>query len=148
MVIDTLENAEKYIGLHKNFSKAFEFIRSRNWSTVEPGKFPIQGNELHASVSLKEGVKSNDAKFEAHNHYIDIQVCPAGSEKLGWTPRKNCVDPKTPYDPEKDVTFYNDKPEMYFELHAGEFAIFFPDDVHAPMIGEGPIRKLVVKVKL
>ena len=148
MIIDTLANAEKYIGLHRNFQKAFEFIRSKDWSTVEPGKFPIQGDELHASVSLKDGVKTNDAQFEAHNHYIDIQVCPAGSEKLGWKPRKNCKEQKTAYDPEKDVTFYSDRPETYFELHEGQFAIFFPDDVHAPMIGEGPIRKLVVKVKL
>ena len=148
MVVDTLENAAKYVGLHKNFSKAFEFIRSRDWNSIEPGKFPIQGDELHASVMVKEGLKANDAKFEAHNNYIDIQVCPTGVELLGWKPRQKCVDPKTSYDPEKDVIFYNDKPETYFQLHEGQFAIFFPDDVHAPLIGEGPIRKLVVKVKI
>jgi YhcH/YjgK/YiaL family protein len=148
MIIDTLSNLEKYTGLHKNFSKAFEFIREKNLKAIEPGKYPIQGDELHASVSLKDGLNASDAKFEAHDHYIDIQVCPSGSEKLGWKPRKDCVDPKTQYDPEKDVTFFNDKPETYFELHEGQFAIFFPEDVHAPMIGEGPIKKLVVKVKL
>ena len=79
---------------------------------------------------------------------MDIQVCPSGVEKMGWKPRKKCRDPKTEYDTAKDVIFYNDQPETYFELHEGEFAIFFPDDVHAPMIGEGPIKKLVVKVKL
>ena len=148
MIVDTLANAEKYVGLHKHFQKAFEFIRSKDWNAVEPGKFPIQGDELHAAVSLKDGYKTNDAKFEAHNHYIDIQVCPAGSEKIGWKPLKDCKNPKTEYDPEKDVTFYNDQPETYFDLHEGQFAIFFPEDVHAPMIGEGKIRKLVVKVKL
>ena len=148
MIIDDLSNAHKYVGLHKNFAKAFEFISSKDWTTVEPAKFQIQGDELHASVSLKDGYKVDDAKFEAHNHYIDIQVCPSGSERLGWTPRKNCTQPKTAYDREKDVTFYNDKPETYFDLHAGQFAIFYPEDVHAPMIGEGPIKKLVVKVKV
>jgi YhcH/YjgK/YiaL family protein len=58
------------------------------------------------------------------------------------------VDPKEAYNAEKDVIFYNDKPDMYFSLHEGQFAIFFPDDVHAPMIGEGPVKKLVVKVKI
>ena len=148
MIIDTLANAEKYAGLHRNFSKAFQFIKDTNLATIEPGKYPIEGNDLHASVSLKEGLKAAEAKFEAHNHYIDIQVCPSGSEQLGWKPRKDCVEPKTAYDPEKDVTFFNDKPETYFELHEGQFAIFFPEDVHAPMIGNGPIKKLVVKVKL
>ena len=46
------------------------------------------------------------------------------------------------------VIFYSDKPDTYFQFKAGQFAIFYPEDVHAPMIGEGPIKKLVVKVKL
>ena len=148
MIIDSLSNAEKYFGLHRNFSKAFQYIKQTDLAKVDAGKYPIDGDDLHASVSLKDGYKPSDAKFEAHNNYIDIQVCPAGVEKMGWKPRKKCKDPKTEYDTAKDVIFYNDQPETYFELHEGEFAIFFPDDVHAPMIGEGPIKKLVVKVKI
>jgi biofilm protein TabA len=37
---------------------------------------------------------------------------------------------------------------MYFELTDGQFAIFFPEDVHAPMIADGVIKKLIVKVRL
>jgi YhcH/YjgK/YiaL family protein len=148
MILDTLSNSDKYTSLHKNFEKAFDFIKSQNLATLEPGKYPIDGTELHASVSLKEGVKAEEAKFEAHNNYIDIQVCPAGTEQIGWKPRHACTDPKGEYNPEKDVVFYNDKPDTYFDLQQGQFAIFFPEDVHAPMIGEGPIQKLVVKVKL
>jgi biofilm protein TabA len=148
MIIDSLENADKYINLHPRFAKAFEFIKQQNLQTIEAGKFEIDGKDLHASVSLKEGVKQADAKFEAHNNYIDIQVCPTGSETLGWKPRAKCVTEKEPYNTEKDVIFYKDEPDTYFQLNAGQFAIFYPEDVHAPMIGEGPIKKLVVKVKL
>jgi biofilm protein TabA len=148
MIIDTLANAGKYTNLHKHFAKAFEYIASQNLETIEPGKYPIDGTELHAAVSFKDGVTVADAKFEAHNNYIDIQVCPAGTEQLGWKPRNTCTQPKGEYNAEKDVIFYNDKPDMYFSLQAGQFAIFFPEDVHAPMIGEGPIKKLVLKVKL
>ena len=31
----------------------------------------------------------------------------------------------------------NDTPDTFFQLTDGQFAIFFPEDVHAPMIGEG-----------
>ena len=108
----------------------------------------IDGDELHASVSNKDGVTAADAKFEAHNNYIDIQVCPTGKEELGWKPRNKTVSPKEAYNAEKDVTFFNDEMDTYFELTAGQFAIFYPEDVHAPMIGEGPVKKLVVKVKI
>jgi biofilm protein TabA len=67
---------------------------------------------------------------------------------MGWKPRENCTSQRGEYNAEKDVVFYNDAPEMYFQLNDGQFAIFFPEDVHAPMIGEGPIKKLVVKVKI
>ena len=148
MVIDSLSNADKYTGLHKRFAEAFAFIKQQDLAGIEPGKYPIDGTDLHASVSLKDGVKTGDAKFEAHNNYIDIQVCPAGTEQIGWKPREKCVDPKGEYNAEKDVIFYNDKPDTYFSLQEGQFAIFFPEDVHAPMIGDGPVKKLVVKVRL
>lgn len=148
MIIDTLENADKYINLHLRFAKAFEFIKGQNLETMEPGKFEIDGKDLHAVVSLKDGAKKEEAKFEAHNNYIDIQVCPTGKEQFGWKPRNKVNYIKEEYNAEKDVIFYNDKPDTYFELSAGQFAIFYPEDVHAPMIGEGPIKKLVVKVKI
>ena len=146
MILDTLSNADQYIGLHRHFAKAFEFINSRDWKTQEVGKYAIDGDELHASVSQKDGAKATDAKFEAHNNYIDIQVCPAGAETIGWKPRSACTEVKTDYNPEKDVIFYNDKPDTYFQLKAGQFAIIVPEDVHETMIGEGPIKKLVVKI--
>jgi biofilm protein TabA len=148
MIIDTLDNAEKYIALHPRFAKAFDFIKTVDLANIEPGKYTIDGTDIHASVSAKEGVTKETAKFEAHDHYIDIQVCPSGFETLGWRPRSTCTNIKEAYNPEKDVTFFSDKPDMYFQLNAGQFAIFYPEDVHAPMIGDGTIRKLVIKVKL
>lgn len=148
MIIDTLANAGRYKNVHPLFAKAFAWISDQQLEALEPGKFPIEGTDLHASVSNKDGLKAADAKFEAHNNYIDIQVCIAATEQMGWKPRSACKSPKAEYDAAKDVIFYNDAPDMYFNLKAGQFVIFYPEDVHAPMIGEGPIKKLVVKVKL
>ena len=148
MIIDSLNNASKYFALHPLFEKAFAYVNSLDLQNLQPGKYEVEGKTLHASVSEKPGHKAAEAKFEAHNNYIDIQVCPSGREKLGWKARKDCKEVKTEYDADKDVIFYNDPPESYFNLSQGQFAIFFPEDVHAPMIGEGSIKKLVVKVKL
>src|SRR3954470_1533480 len=148
MILDSLSNVERYLGLHKNFRKAIEYLKSQDLESIAPGKYPVDGENIHASVSLKDGGKAADAKFEAHNNYIDIQYCISGTEQMGWKPRENCSEPKGEYNPEKDVIFYNDKPDTYFQLVGGQFAIFYPEDVHAPMIGDGPIKKLVIKVKL
>ena len=63
MIIDTLSNLHKYAGINRNFPKAFEFVLSQDLAAIEPGKYPVDGTEVHASVSLKDGVKEADAKF-------------------------------------------------------------------------------------
>lgn len=149
MIIDTLENASRYSGLHPLFAKAFDYIKMTGLEQTEPGKYDIDGENLKAVFMNKKGMSAAEsiAKFECHNKNIDIQLCLAGSESIGWKPRQDCILPKGDYNSEKDVQFYNDAPDMYFQLKPGQFAIFYPEDVHAPMIGEGEIKKLVIKVK-
>ncbi|MFC4874184.1 YhcH/YjgK/YiaL family protein [Negadavirga shengliensis] len=150
MVIDTLSNAGKYSCLHPLFGKAFEYIQSQDLETIAPGNYEIDGDSLKAAVFDKIGKTKAESlqKFECHNKYIDIQVCIRGNEQIGWKPRQTCHDLKVEYNPEKDVSFYNDEPDMYFQLTGQQFVIFFPEDVHAPMISEGEVKKLVIKVKV
>ena len=132
------------------FAKAFDYIASVNLSLLEVGKFDIDGDQLRGIVSDKHGMTAAEstAKFECHNAHIDIQVCIRGKETLGWKPRSSCQEPRGEYNAEKDVLFYHDAPDMFFGLTDNQFAIFYPEDVHAPMIGEGSIKKLVIKVKI
>lgn len=148
MIIDSLSNADRYVDFYPGFREAFDFIRSQDLPNLEPGKSQIPGTGQNVSVIAKPGVTPEEAKFEAHNAHIDIQVCISGSERMGWKPRSTCQNPVGEFNTEKDVIFYQDTPDMYFDLKSGQFAIFFPEDVHAPMIGEGDIKKIVVKIKV
>lgn len=150
MIVDTIANAPKYFGVHPLFAKAFEYIRNTDLHTIEIGKYEIQGEDLKAVIMSKKGMTAAEsiAKFECHNKNIDIQLCLTGTETIGWKPRETCFSAKGEYNPDKDVQFYSDAPDMYFQLKEGQFAIFFPEDVHAPMIGDNEIRKLVIKVKI
>ncbi len=150
MIVDTLQNAPKYFSNHPLFQKAFDYINKTDLQNTEPGRYEIDGDNLKAIISNKKGMTAAEstAKFECHDKYIDIQLCIHGVEQIGWRPREKCRTPNGGYNEEKDVHFYHDPPDMYFQLRDGQFAIFFPEDVHAPMIGEGEIKKLVIKVKL
>jgi YhcH/YjgK/YiaL family protein len=151
MIVDHLANAGKYAALHPLFAKAFEYIASVDLASLEVGKFDI-AEGLKGIVSDKNGVTAEEstAKFECHNNNIDIQLCIRGKETIGWKPRNTCTTQKGEYNPEKDVVFYNDAPDMYFQVTDNQFAIFYPEDVHAPMIAvnDQPIKKLVIKVKI
>ena len=150
MIVDSLENTSKYSSLHPSFAKAFAYISSSDLAALEIGKFDIEGENIRGIVSDKHGSTEAEstAKFECHNAHIDIQVCIRGKETMGWKPRGSCISPRGEYNAEKDVLFFDDAPDMFFGLTDGQFAIFYPEDVHAPMIGEGQIKKLVIKVKL
>lgn len=150
MIIDTLDNAAKYFSVHPLFEQAFAYLNSTDLENTEGGTYIIDGDNLKVIFSNKQGmtVEQSTAKFECHNKHIDIQLCINGLETFGWKPRATCVLPKGDYNPEKDVLFYNDKPDMFFQLTNNQFVILFPEDVHAPMISEGAVKKLVIKVKI
>ena len=149
MIVDTIANASKYFSVHPLFAKAFEYIEQADLLKAPDGKLDISEG-LKAIFSNKPGTtaEASVAKFECHNKNIDIQLCITGVETIGWKPREKCVTENGDYNPDKDVQLYNEQPDMYFQLTNGQFAIFFPEDVHAPMIGEGKIKKLVMKVKM
>jgi biofilm protein TabA len=149
MIIDDLVNLQHYVFLHPRFEKAFAYIQSTNLLLLEKGETQIDGDDIKA-IGIEAPLQTKEesiAGFECHNVYIDIQVCIKGIETIGWKPRKNCLHPKGQYSVEKDVLLFEDKPDMYFQLQEGQFGIYFPDDVHAPMIGEGMIKKLVMKIR-
>lgn len=137
MIIDTLKNASKYFSIHPLFAKAFEYIEQADLKNAPDGKSDI-AEGLKAIYSNKAGTTAEASltKFECHDKHIDIQVCINGVETIGWKPREKCIRENGHYNPDKDVQFYNEQPDMYFQLTDGQFVIFFPGDVHAPMIGK------------
>jgi YhcH/YjgK/YiaL family protein len=150
MILDTLQNASKYFSVHPLFAKAFEYIQKTHLSSIEMGRYEIDGDNLKAIFCDKIGMTTAEsvAKFECHEKHIDIQLCIKGVEQIGWKPGEKCITPNGGYNSEKDVQLYNEQPDMYFQLTDGQFVIFFPEDVHAPMIGDAGIKKLVIKVKI
>jgi YhcH/YjgK/YiaL family protein len=150
MVIDKLSEINKYTSLHPRFAKAIDYIVTNNLLIAEPGTVLVDGEDIKAIIMEGNCVPAEEslAGFECHNTYIDIQIVLKGKESVGWRARTSCSMPKGEYSEEKDVLFYADAPTLFFELQAGMFIIYFPEDVHAPMIGEGHIKKVVMKVRV
>jgi len=146
MILDSLKNAASVRTLNPLFKQAFEFIEKNDLSKMEPGKTIIDGDKLFISVMEIDGKTPEAAKMESHVKYIDIQVVISGVETMGWAAIEHCTDAIEPYNTEKDLQFFTNKPTTLLTVNPGEFVIFFPEDGHAPGIGKGPIKKAVVKV--
>ena len=47
-----------------------------------------------------------------------------------------------------DITFYEGLATDYLTVKPGMFAIFFPEDAHAPGVTPDGVRKVIVKVRV
>lgn len=146
MIVDTLNNLEKYVALNPRFQQVVDFIKATDLAAHAPGKVQIDGADLFANFCVAQGKTAEQAKLETHDVMIDIQLPISCAETMGYTPRTALPD--QPYDAEKDISFYPGGAEQYITVHPGEFAIFFPQDGHAPCISsEKEIQKVIFKVK-
>jgi biofilm protein TabA len=146
MVLDQLQNADRYMALHPLFAQAFHFLRTTNLQQLSTGKHDIQGEQLFALVSEDKGIPQEQARLEAHLKYIDIQYVVTGADCMGWKNLSECSTPSEPYVAEKDIAFYPDKTTTWLDVPAGSFTIFFPSDAHAPMATTEVVRKVVLKI--
>lgn len=145
MILDSLKNAARYNSLHPAFGEAFAWLQQQDVSKLPSGRTDIAGDRLYVNVIREGGRGTEKARFEAHRQYIDIQVITEGSDLIGWThltPHLKSLG----YDLKKDLEFYTDTPGLWIPVPAGHFAIFFPEDAHAPMAGTESMVKVVIKV--
>jgi len=75
-----------------------------------------------------------------------VQYTMEGDEEIGWMPLAECGQPIDEYNAAKDVSFFTARPTTWLAVPEGSFAIFFPDDAHAPLAGRGAVKKAILKV--
>jgi YhcH/YjgK/YiaL family protein len=148
MVYDAMENAERYAGLHPLFPEAFACISAYLDSTPPPGKVHLVDDDLIAIVAAQHGGEVTFPRLEAHREYIDIQAALTGGFEVGWRPLHRCVRIVEPFDPEKDCMLFGDPPELTVPVGRGMFAVFFPEDAHAPAGPRHDLIKVVMKVRI
>jgi|SRR3954463_1877553 len=157
MILDRLTNANRYTSIHPSFARAFAYLSDVNWAPLisraqgaerHSTRDPIDGERMYVSIDSGEGRGRERAVLEAHRRHIDIQFTVYGDEEIGWKPLDDCVAAAAAYDEAKDVLFFSDRPDSWLSLPAGRFAIFFPDDAHAPLGGRGTLTKAIVKIAI
>ena len=147
MIIDSLEKLSYYSVLNPLFEDVLAFIANNDLDQLSEGKHEIKGDDLFVNIAVAKGKTKEDAVLETHDEMIDIQIPLSGNETYGYTPRRYL--PEGEYNKAKDITKLPDTPaDDYVTCRPGMFAIFFPQDGHAPCISEEEgIRKAIFKVR-
>ena len=147
MIVDKIQNYAKYMHLPAGIVRAIEYIGSTDFAFVENGQYELDGKKLVSIVNRYKTKLPEQAVWESHKKYIDVQFVAGGNERFGCVPMAAAPPLKTPYSDEKDVMFYEPGTET-FAAPAGTFMIFYPEDIHAPGLAAGnpPVPSEVVKV--
>jgi YhcH/YjgK/YiaL family protein len=138
--------------LPDSIQKAIIFLQEIDIDTKEVGEYEIQGKDIYAQIVDIATRHIEDSRPEVHRKYVDVQFLFKGSEKIRFAidNGKNIVYEDMLED--KDLLLYeNVEDESEITMTPGNFAIFYPQDIHRPTLINKQvenIRKVIVKVSV
>lgn len=147
MIFDKVENFGLYVGCHEEFHQVEQFLKHVSMKT-KPGRYELK-NGVFANVD--EVNTRYEGPLEAHKEYIDVQVGITGSEIIEYANMSGMEIYKEEISkPENDLYFYNCPSKTSFVIDKDHFAIFFPEDLHKPLLVVDnkmtEIKKIVFKI--
>mgnify|MGYP000845828934 FL=1 len=147
MIVDRIENLGKYVALHPLFAEVVTFMQTHQLVQLEEGKLVIKGKELFVNIETCKGKTQEEAVLEYHRRMIDIQMPLTTDEIFGYSPIEDL--PEMTFDEEKDIAKISGiSAQTYVKVKPGQFAVFFPQDAHAPCIADAEcMKKAIFKVK-
>lgn len=150
MILDNIKHADKYVLIHKGFEAAFDFLRTADLGALQPGRFDFGEAGNYAIVEAYTSKAWEDTKWESHLKYLDIQYIIKGSEQMGWRCSEGLIVSEDRL-AGNDIVFYESDDELVSSaiLNAGDFAVFFPTDVHRPAACVDhpmPVKKIIFKL--
>ncbi len=130
---------------------ALTYLQSRDFTKMDPGIYPIQGDGMYALLMDTTTAPITDKRAESHKKYVDIQFIVHGREQQGCAPDSGKY-PIVDCNIENDLYFYEQiDNESFLTATEGCYSIFFPNDIHRPgcMVDKPEtVRKVVVKVSI
>lgn len=151
MIIADLNSLAPYKRMSKNMEIAIDYLGKIDLSSLEDGKYPVEGDDIYVVVSTYLTREHSESKYEVHRNYIDIQ-CLINGEELIFCNEACRMEAEGTYNTETDKLNFKDQiGEVSIHLKPGMAAIFYPNDAHKACckLDDEPkqVRKLLVKVK-
>ncbi len=147
MICDHIDASARYAGLGARFAAAFQYLQRARRGEFALGRTEIVPDDVWASTVRKPGRPAAAAGFEYHARFADVHLCLDGCERLGWCEQADGLAVRKPFNAEEDFGLYEGTPEEFLALSGGRFAVFFPGELHAPLIADGELTKICVKVR-
>lgn len=149
MILGSLNDTARLERSCPALSQVFNYVRTHFDELLQanPERIALDGDRIYLNVDDATLRPKKEQVLEAHRRYVDIHFPLSGNEEVGWRNMQTVSVPSTaPFDEQRDFAFYAQEATAYFTAQPGTFYVMFPEDAHAPIIGQGHLRKIVAKV--
>jgi biofilm protein TabA len=153
MIVAKLEHILGHIAPTPNMQRALDFLRQVRGADLPDGRVEIDADRVFALVQSYLTVAASDSVlFEAHRKYIDVQYVAAGQEVIAWASTDHLTI-IADYEEAKEAWFGTlpAADTTFVRLAAGELAVLYPTDGHAPRLAASApaaVKKIVIKVAM
>ena len=152
MILDTLDNASKYIEIHPGLAQFFENFKIYTPENYRSGRKELDGENAFLILKEYETACTENAFFEAHNTYCDVMYMVEGEEIVYVKPRARLSHITKEYNEKEDALLAElDSDCTAVLISAGQFLILFPEDAHCPeriFKQAKKVKKIVGKLKM
>lgn len=144
MIVDSLTHLAEYASMHPAIKYIVDFLQTHPLEAMADGRVDL--NDIHGYVNVQTLSSKNEkeAVLESHRKMIDLQIPLSGDEIMGYLPLECTAD--ADYDEVKDLAFHTERTSNWITVRKGMFALFFPQDAHAPGVTSTELKKAVFKI--
>lgn len=132
-----------------NVLEATNYLKGLDLASLEVGKYVVD-DDFYYMIQEYETQDISQCKMESHDKWIDIQWIISGMEAIETTDVSR-LTVKVPYNPEKDITFFETPAVMQHNvLTEGSYVVLYPENGHMPKVaveGSVHVKKCVAKIR-
>lgn len=152
MYFDTLASAD-FSRYPARIVQGLQWLQTQDIDALPAGRVEIDGDAMYAQVIDLTTKAPEEVLPERHRRYLDVQYVHRGQEKMAVAIETGTYTVAKAYDEGNDILFYQQTDnESVLWVQAGQFAVFFPTDIHRPGMNAGSeaesVRKVVVKIAI
>lgn len=151
MIYGALEDLGRYRGMYRSLDILIDWLAQNDPAELPLGSNPIAGENVFANVMEATTRMPEDAHYETHHRYMDLQIDLEGREAF-----KVALGEQTlvePFNDADDFELVDAAGSIDGNLADGKFAVFMANEPHMPTLvypgdGPSPVRKICFKLIL
>lgn len=149
MIVGNIHNLQSW--LPQELREAITYIKANVTDATGKGTYEIDGKRLFYLIMEDMTEPFEKRRAEYHARYLDVQIVLKGVEGMTFSTLP-AGPPDSDFLEEKDfANLSKGIEEKTVVLNEGDFAVFYPGEVHKPLCAVGApaqIRKAVIKLQI